>query len=744
MDGGTPSDHEDTHHGWRAPGRSLSLTCAIVSELVVVFAVCVLSLLVAGIQSSGLLKRRNAHRELERLLAAARRAGADFLWQETKVLAGLVVIMGLALACPLALWGTGKVSGSDSVAWSVAALCLGAATSIGVAHATHWAAARSTATAVEALRRDLEGATTASYRGAAAVGLVAEAANLLLTSCFFASHYLYLAVQGRADIGDAISGASRTLPAAALGAFCAAAVFQVGGCSYHTAAGVAGTSARARHAHIARDEEQNPALVAELVGDYVGAAVGRSSDAFCALLLGNCGLLVVAGLIARSNSLVGLSALALAGLPMIIRGVGLLSACISMASLRFEGPLSVTRVFAAARAGHALMLTTGIFGASFWLLGDPLYLTYVGAGALGVLASGLSAALLFLSTRRLGGLASDPAALPRRETSVARALGLGLQYTWSPLLVVGSCLGAAWMLGAQAPFGRGGAFALVVAIAAMLGTGAFNLSESLFSAFGETIRRVASLRRGELDDLAKDRAAELDRAAYVIGNVGHTQCILGGATAALLASVMLPSIASSGGAPGAALEPTVGFAHPVVILGGLLGAGGLLFHVGGVLRSSSRAAVALEDDLQRRLEARVADRGSGALPSYRDSVQLAMTGATEALFPLVLTALLTPFVVGILLRLIYGPQGLAMTTHGLMALGTIAALTGCCAALAAQGTLAALGTARGALPPPGKLGALGMQSASEFVGRCVGPAALLGLKAGVVSSLAAVPLLFST
>lgn len=728
----------------QAPGESLSVACTNVSELVVVFAVCIFSLLLAGFLASKLLKRSASNPELERLLGAVRRACADFLWKETKILAFLLVVAGLALACPLAIWGATTGTGAQSVAWSVAALCLGAAGGIGVAHTTHWAAARATSTALEALRQDLEGATSASYRGAALVGLIAEAASLLLTACLFAGHYLYLALMGRADLGETISGASRSLPAAALGAFCAAAVFQVGGCNYQTAAGVAGTGARARHAHIARDEEQNPALVAELVGDCVGGAVCRSTDVFCALLLGNCGLVVVAGLVARSNSMVGLSALALAGLPMIIRSVGLLSTGISMSSLRFEGPLSLVNVFAAARGSHALILLTGLSGASLWLLGDVLYLTYVGAGALGILASVLSAALLVLRSRRLGSGLNEASGLPPREASVARALGLGLQYAGSPLLVVGACLGGAWLLGAQAPLDRGGAFALVVAIAAMLGTGAFNLSESLLSALGETVRRVAGLRRGELDPLARQRAAQLAREAQAIGDVGHSQCILAGATAAVLASVMLPSLGSEGAASGALPEVSVSFAHPVIILGGVLGAGSLLFHIGGVLRSSSRAATALEDDLQVRLEARSGGAdGSGALPNYRDSVQLATTGATEALLPLVLTALLTPFVVGILLRLVYGPLGSAITTHGLMALGTIAALTGCCVALAAQGTLVALGTERGA-PVGAKLGALGMQSASEFVGRCVGPAALLALKAGVVSSLAAVPLLFST
>jgi hypothetical protein len=277
----------------------------------------------------------------------------------------------------------------------------------------------------------------------------------------------------------------------------------------------------------------------------------------------------------------------------------------------------------------------------------------------------------------------------------------------------------------------------------MLGAAAFNLGESLLATMGETILPITGLRRGRFDEATRERAAWLDRAEHAVGDLGHTQCILGGATAALLTAVMLPLIPFGAGSRGGALDTAVSFAHPVVLLGGLLGAGSLLFYVGGVLRSSSKGASALYENLEGRLGVDSQSSISGALPSYRDSVQLAAAGATHALLPLALTALLTPFAIGILLRVVYGPLGGALTVRGLMALGTIAALTGCCAALAAQGTLVALGAHR-RVHLAGGFGALGTGSASEFMGRSVVPAALLGLKAGVVSSFATVPLLFST
>jgi hypothetical protein len=286
---------------------------------------------------------------------------------------------------------------------------------------------------------------------------------------------------------------------------------------------------------------------------------------------------------------------------------------------------------------------------------------------------------------------------------------------------------------------------LVVAVAAMLGAGAFNLCQSLFATLTESLSRMAQLRRSRFDAAACDRALHVEQLGLRIGDMGHTQCILGGAAAALLGAVMLPLLQPQTGAAALSSGGTtaLSLAHPILILAGILGAGSLLFHIGGVLKSSSRTASALDRDLQLRLDG---EEGTGeptgaSLPSYRVSVQLAMSGATQALVPLTLNALLTPFAVGVLLRVVYGPDSGGLIANGLMAFGSVAALTGCFAALAAQGTLLALGTVRHG---PDRLGshAAGASAAFKFMGRCVGPAALLGLKATVVSSLAIAPLLF--
>jgi Na+/H+-translocating membrane pyrophosphatase len=709
----------------------------IVSELVVVVAVCGLSLVLTGFQARTRRFAASPH-DLERMLAAVQRACADFLWHETRLLALLVSIVLVVVACPVAALGAAS-DGHGALAWSIAASSLGAAAGGAIAHFAHWSAARTAQAALGALRRDRNAASGVTLRGASVLAVSIDAVSTGLTALAFVAHYVYLtSVRGVAS-GEAVMLASRTLAALSFGALCAAVVFHVGGTSLHTAAGVAATGARGRNPRIARDEEQNPVLVAELVGDHVGGVVSRSTDVFAALLLANSGICMLAALVGRGNtgagaaglSQFGGTALGVVALPLLIRTIGQFAASVALASSRFEGYLGLAGMLVAARSSQTVLQLAGVFGATLWLLGGSFDSVWALAGALGVLAGALSAgvAVLGVRTRRNGPLGAT-----RSGPTLARAFGIGLQRTWLSCTLVGACLGAAWMIGARTSLAHGGAFALTLAVAGLLGAGAFDACESLFASLSENVHKVATLRRSRFDDAAKHRASEMQRAGIAIGHLGRTQTILGGAAAALLGAMMLPLLTAARGAASSSL----GWAHPMVIVGGVLGAGSISFHVGGMLKASSRTATSLDKDLSDRISRRnIGREANGPLPSYKDSVQLATKNSTQSVLPLALGAVLAPFVVAMCLRLIYGTDGGPVIAYGLMAFSSLAALTGCAAALVAQGTSLELGRARRA----GSETASNTHSVIEFLERCIGPAALLGLKATVVSSLAAVPLL---
>jgi K(+)-stimulated pyrophosphate-energized sodium pump len=735
------------------------LHVAVVSELVVVFVLCACSVIVVVSHARSLVGSTAQRRELDRMLDAVERACSDFLSHETRHLAALLGLLVLALCIPTLLWR--HAHAGARLGSTVLGLLLGGAAGAALARVTHWAAARATARALAALREEPEAASSVVFRGGLLISLAVDAASTLLSCIAFLGYHRFASWGLQLEATAALQETTRAAPVVALGAIGAALVFQVGGSSFQTAAsiqtaaGVSGSGARARNRRVAVDEEQNPALVAELVGDCVGGLVSRSTDVFAALTLANTALLALSGAVVRANpALAEQTALALVALPLLVRATGLLAAAIATSSLRFGPGLQPWQAFAGAGVSQALIAATGLLGAAFWLLGAPLYLPAFIAGLLGILSS-LACQVLLLAPWSASSITSFRDGPVASATSLARALGLGLQRAWAPLLIAGTCLSGAFALGARTGLSRGGAYTLLLAVAGMASSGALHLCCSAFSNIGASVRRLGALRRAHYDLAARSRASELERSGLAIGNLGDIQAILCGTAAALLGALTLPLLDVSPLplpiSPASAAASTLlwsstdstSLAHPIVILGGILGLVSLSFYVGGVLQNNSRTASAVDDELAREQEgAPSTERDVPLLPSYRGSVLRAGRIATAALLPLAAAALLAPMVMGMVLRLVYGPEGSKLAGQGLMAVASISVLTGGCAALAARGALMALGLTRLAVdttqPQPARSVA---ESARALIGHSVGPAASLGLKATVVSALVIVPLL---
>ncbi len=731
------------------------------SELVV-FVLCASSVAVVVSHARSLVGSTARRRELDRMLAAVERAGSDFLTQETRLLAALLGVLAAALCVPLLLWGLRQPQAGARLVAGVLGVLLGGAAGAALARLSHWAAARASARALADLQAEPEAASAAVLRGALLLALAMDAASLLLTCLAFLGYQRFASWVLQLEPAAALQEATRSQPLVALGAIGAALVFQVGGSSFQTAARVQSATERNAQSEgrISVDEEQNPALVAELVGDHLAGLVSRSTDVFAAMMLANVSLLALSGAVAAANAgLTESSGLALVALPLLIRATGLLAVALATSSLRIGPGSSSWSGFAGAGLSQALIAATGLLGGAFWLLGAPLYLRAFSAGLLGIVTSLICQALLLVPRggSTLGVLASGSAA------SVAwlpRALGLGLQRAWAPLLVAVAGLGAAHALGAGTGLSHGGAYTLLLAVAGMAGAGALHLCCSAFGSIASSVRRLAALRRAHYDLPARSRAAELEQAGLIAGNLGDIQVILCGTAAALLGALTLPLLGLSRAAASPAfssslsssstLSPALSLAHPVVMLGVILGLACLSCYVGGVLQSASRAASAVDEELSREQAEAASQVELDPQPatSYRGSVVRAGRVATRKLLPLPAAALLAPMVMGVSLRLLFGVEGSRLAGHGLMAVAIITVLTGGCAALAARGVLMALGHTRqgaamalgpgGPLPQPARSG---MDLMRTLIGHSVGPAALLGLKATVVSALVIVPLL---
>lgn len=708
-------------------------------ELVVVLALCVCSLGVAALLGRRLATRRASAYEMQRLLAAVARAGADFQRKERHLLAVSFVVVALALSIPLLVYGDVTASSTD-VVWTVFGLALGAGAACLVSYAAFGLALDATARAVEAAQHR-EQASAATFQGSVLVALATDAASALLTLLVVALPVLLL------GDGDAawFPAALRLLPAAALGATLGAAVFQLGGMSFHAAADIAALVAERRAPSLRATRDGNPALVAELVGSYAGAVAARSLDHFAALVLANATMLLLA--LAAWVHDPGASAWALLALPLVLRALGLFGSALPLASLRLglgsEGP--GLRLVAAASISAAIVTLVGFVGACRWLLGDGVYLRYAGAALLGLLASASS--LLPAASRswrarsrRAEGLA--PAVVGSRR-QLTRVLGGGLLEAGWIVAVVALCAALAWRLGAGSARGDG-ALALASMLAGLLATSAFGLSESMFQRIATGVATLARLRRSALDAAERERAEKLGRQGAELGALGGSRGIVASLGAAALGAFGLPLVMRI---VGDAADAHFELQHSAALWGGAFGMGCLLFYVGGAFTTSTRAAKAVSAEVEDRVRDAQAELRSGALdarglraPSYRTTVQLASRSALEHLLPLALGALLAPLTLAILLRTLYGSTGHVVVAQGLAAFTAVAALVGSYAALAAEKVASLLASTdrRGTDEVPPEL----TGPAMELVGRSVAPAALLGMKAAAVAALASGPLLF--
>jgi K(+)-stimulated pyrophosphate-energized sodium pump len=505
-----------------------------VIELVVVLGLCSCSLALAAFLGRWVATRRVGAYEVQRLLAAVTRAGNDFLWQEGRLLSVSLVLVAFAVLSPILLYREARPP--EHVGWAVVGLCLGAGGAALVAYAAFAVAVSVTSRVVEALRVDLSEATTATLRGSALIALLTDATSLLLTLLALAIPAWYLAQAGQPPVAWWFP-ALRLLPAAALGAVAAAAIFQLGGANFHTAAGVAALAAGREDPSLLNDRDKNPALVAELVGDYVGAVAARVTDYFAALVLANSATLLVSVWVHVNNP--GTGAWALVALPLVVRAVGLVASAIALGSIRFERSEDPSRTFAGAILSATLMTVVGAFGACLWLVGEGSFLVYFGAAVLGVLANCLSLGLTYLRLRRdARRLAADVGASPLRlDTPAARALGQGLQQTWSLMIGVGLCILAAWLLGTRAGLREGGPLALALMLAGLLGSSSFGLGQSLFARISESARSIAALSRSQMDAQGRARASDIDQLGVAVGSLGRTQSIIASSGAAALSAV---------------------------------------------------------------------------------------------------------------------------------------------------------------------------------------------------------------
>ena len=591
---------------------------------------------------------------------------------------GLLAVPALGLAGFALLSHTpGPVSPAGSAAFCAVALLGGAATALLQARLTLGLGTRAASSAAAAASRGSARAMRPLLRAAAAAAVFSEGLGLLGVAAAFASLYSVLggfAVPGgNAELAVAVV---KLLPAFALGAAVAALAISREGSVGAAAARIGGRQAAEREGLIEAGDPRDPALLAELVGHQVGELLPRAMTSYV------CGVsaTVSAALLAVSGGQ-GAATLSCLVLVLVVRAFGAVGSVCGVLAARATDDEAPSNALVRGQVSALFVALFGLGSALFWLEREH-FGVLLGAGALGLVTTAVVAQLSWLPLRR--GTRTTREVLDARVSgdtaAIVRAAGSGLSRLWPALVLPALALALAErLLGHAAPQ----QMLIVTFVAGAIALSPLALAVAGFGLLVDHARGVAALARLELEP--RGRTTRLDEAGAVGRAVGSTHALL-----VLAASLLLGLLALLGNSS-AKLTSSLAFAALATVAGVTL----VLLFGARAAGSAVQGARLVATEVERQLREFPRQQGVTQLPadftpSYRACVDAAFAAARGASLPEAALLLVTPFVLGLLLKL--GAE--QPLPEPLLGFGVAAVLSGVVYALAARGTHAVLGELR--------------------------------------------------
>ena len=440
---------------------------------------------------------------------------------------------------------------------------------------------------------------------------------------------------------------------------------RVGGGIYTKAADVGADLVGKVEAGIPEDDPRNPAVIADLVGDNVGDCAGMAADIFESYEV-----TIVAGLI------LGLALWHITGnfewviYPLLVRGIGVLSSIIGTYAVR-GGPGksgdAMRAIFSGFLSSAAISVVLfGIIG--FFYMQDvpggwwrPFLATTVGV---------LLAIAIDRLTEYFTGSHGRPVQEIRKATNTGPATtilsGIAVGYessVWSVLVIGLTIFVSILTFGGISGIPAGEAVTFVLYGVAMTGIGMLtltgnNVAMDSFGPIADNANGIGQMAwHGEVDRdtvQARQIMADLD----AVGNT--TKAITKGVA---IGSAVIAAVALFGsflvdvsraqaalGVPPAEQIKTLGIRVdlPQVFVGLLIGGALPWLFSSFAINSVSRAASLIVEEVRRQFKLGVLE--GKAAPDYTQAVAISTGAAQKELRPLALLGVVTPILVGLVLK----------------------------------------------------------------------------------------------
>ncbi|GBG60132.1 hypothetical protein CBR_g3376 [Chara braunii] len=535
------------------------------------------------------------------------------------------------------------------------AVCSGVAGYVGM-----WVSVRANSRVAGAARRSAREALQVALRAGGFSALVVIGMVVLGVSVLYSSLFVYFGMDQPG--GLKMTDLPLLLVGYGFGASFVALFAQLGGGIYTKAADVGADLVGKVEQGIPEDDPRNPAVIADLVGDNVGDCAARGADLFESVAAEIISAMILGGTMARKCKIEDPSGFVL--FPLVVHSFDLIVSAIGIMSVKgTRGAGSKTPVedpMAVLQRGYSVAILLAIvsfIGSTRWLLySEQAPQAWIHFSMCGLVGIATAYAFVWI-TQYYTDYKYRPvrivaeASTTGHGTNIIAGVGLGLESTAMPVLVISTAILSAYWLGRTSGMvddmgeAAGGLFGTAIATMGMLSTAAYVLTMDMFGPIADNAGGIVEMSQQpesvrEITDLL-DAVGNTTKATTKGFSIGSAAL-----AAFLLFSAYMDEVSSFTGVS----FREVDIAIPEVWLGGLLGAMLIFLFSAWSCVAVGRSAQAVVNEVRRQFVERPGIMTYQAKPDYARCVSIVASSALQEMIKPGVLAVGSPIVIGFQLQ----------------------------------------------------------------------------------------------
>ncbi|MBP5426900.1 MAG: sodium-translocating pyrophosphatase [Clostridiales bacterium] len=607
----------------------------------IIAAVCVVAFIVVFMLIKYVFKQELGNEKMQEIAKAIKDGAMAFLSRQYKTISVMAIVVAVVLG--FITKGRSSFNWYTFVSFIAGAICSGLSGFIGM-----YVAVSSNIRAAAGARDSLNKALIISFRGGAVTGLSVTTLSLVGVGGLFC---LFGGLKG--SVG-AVKDAALLILGYGFGASFVALFAQLGGGIYTKAADVGADLVGKVETGIPEDDERNPAVIADLVGDNVGDCAGRGADLFESTAAENIGAMVLGIALYPVFGICGIM------FPLIARAAGIIASVFGIYSVKTkedEDPMkalnrgySITTIIAAV---FLFFITKFMLSGVGEYAGKVRYINFFGCALIGLILSFIFVYITeyytSMSHRPVKSIAYS--SKTGAATNIITGIAVGMESTFLPVVFISIAIFLSYYLGQTSGLKElgfnGGLYGTAVATMGMLATCSYILAMDTFGPITDNAGGITEMSGAEEE--IRNRTDLLDACGNTTKALTKGYAVGSAALATfILFSAYLDKVKLALNIPLSHIF-TVDIGKIEVFIGGLLGATMVFLFSSTAINAVGRAASYVIVEVRRQFKEKPGIIEGIEKPDYGECVDIVTKGALKEMVLPGLIVIVAPILVGFVL-----------------------------------------------------------------------------------------------